>query len=302
MQIYLPIAELSVNIFLLLGLGGLTGVLAGIFGVGGGFLLTPLLIFIGVSPAVAVSTSANQIIAASFSGFLAHMRRGNVDFRMGNMLLGGGLVGSTLGVFVFRWLRAVGQIDLIISLAYVLLLGTVGILMAIESTRALRGRHSKPLPAENAKPRWRERLPLQMHFPRSNMQLSVLLPVLIGFAIGALVSLMGVGGGFFLVPAMIYLFGMPTSVVIGTSLYQTMFITANATLLQALTTQTVDIALACPLLIGAVLGAQFGARVGVKLSPVHLRGWLAAMVLIVSLRLAYGLFATPDTPFVVVAQ
>lgn len=302
MQIYLPIAEISVNAFLLLALGGLTGILAGMLGVGGGFLMTPLLIFIGVSPAVAVATSANQIIASSVSGLLSHVRRQNVDFRIGNLLLAGGVVGSTLGVALFRWLQTLGQIDLIISLSYVVFLGLVGGLMATDSIRHYLGHKKKPHAAGNdARANWRERLPFVMEFPRSGLTLSALLPLGIGFMAGLMVSLMGIGGGFFLIPAMIYGLRMPTSVVIGTSLYQIIFITANVTLLQAITTKTVDIVLALLLLTGSVLGAQIGTRIGAKLPAEHLRALLAALVLGVALRLAYGLFIPPANPYTITA-
>lgn len=300
MQIYLPIAELSVNIFAILLLGGATGLLSGMFGVGGGFLITPLLIFIGISPAVAVATSANQIIASSVSGFLAHLRRAGVDFKMGNVLLAGGMLGSTLGVGAFRWLKNVGQIDLIISVCYVVFLGMVGSLMAYESARKLlKLDQGKPvLPAPKRQP---ARM-MPMHFARSNITVSALLPLAIGFFAGVMVSLMGIGGGFFLIPAMIYLLAMPSSVVIGTSLYQIIFITANVTLLQAVTTQTVDLVLALLLLSGSVVGAQAGTRLALKLPAEYLRALLAVIVLIVAMRLAYGMFIPPENPFSVVAE
>lgn len=301
MQIYLPIAELSVNIGLLLALGGLTGILSGMFGVGGGFLLTPLLMFIGVPPAVAVATSANQIIASSVSGFLAHMRRQNVDFQMGNALLAGGVIGSTLGVWLFKYLKSLGQIDLIIALCYVVFLGLVGGLMAAESIREMTGRKKKPSAAP-VRAAWRERLPWQVQFTRTGIRVSYLLPLAIGFFVGVLVSLMGIGGGFFLIPAMIYVLGMPTGVVIGTSLYQIIFITANVTLLQALTTQTVDIVLAVLLLAGSVFGAQLGTRLGARLPGEQLRALLAALVLAVALKLAYGLFVPPTDPYSVTTE
>lgn len=301
MQIYLPIAEISVNIFLLLALGGVTGVLSGLFGIGGGFLLTPFLIFIGVSPAVAVATSANQIIASSVSGFYAQAKRHHVDFKMGNMLLAGGIVGSTLGVSLFSWLKTLGQIDLIISVCYVVFLGVVGSLMAVESIRAHLGLNKPHVKKHRTQP-WHATFPFQVYFPRSDIRITALLPLLIGAGVGILVSLMGVGGGFFLVPAMMYLLRMPTGVVIGTSLYQIMFITANVTLLQAYTTQTVDIVLAAILLSASVIGAQAGSRMGAKLPTERLRALLAALVLAVALRLAYELFLPPENLFSVVAQ
>ncbi len=234
MQLYLPIAEMSANIFLLLGMGGGVGILSGIFGVGGGFLMTPLLIFIGVPPAVSVATEANQIVASSVSGVLAHWRRSNVDFKMGIVLLIGGILGSTFGVWLFSILRQVGQIDLVISLSYVVFLGVIGVLMAIESARAM-------LPALRGgsggrgklhQHYWVHGLPLKMRFRRSKLYISALLPLGIGTLVGILAAIMGVGGGFIMVPAMIYLLGMPTSVVVGTSLFQIIFVTANVTFLQ----------------------------------------------------------------------
>ncbi|HEY5598744.1 MAG TPA: sulfite exporter TauE/SafE family protein, partial [Kiloniellales bacterium] len=251
MQIYLPIAEMSVNIFLLLGMGGGVGFLSGLFGVGGGFLMTPLLIFIGVPPAVAVGTEANQIVASSVSGVLAHWRRGNVDFKMGFVLLLGGFAGSTLGVGLFSFLRELGQIDLVISLSYVVFLGIIGGLMFLESLRAMRRR--KAAAGQRRKLHqhiWIHGLPLKMRFRRSKLYISALMPLAIGFLVGVLSAIMGVGGGFIMVPAMIYLLGMPTSVVVGTSLFQIIFVTANVTFLQAYANQTVDVVLALLLLTG----------------------------------------------------
>ena len=295
MNIYLPIAEMSVNIFLLLGLGGITGVLSGLFGVGGGFLMTPLLIFIGVPPAVSVSTVANQIIASSVSGFLAHWRRGNVDFKIGLYLLAGGLVGSTLGVELFRWLKQIGYIDIFISILYVTFLGIVGAMMAGESIRTILKVSKKS--SHEYKSLLAMRLPLRVDFPKSKLHISILMPILIGFFVGVMVSLMGIGGGFFLIPAMIYMLGMPTNVVIGTSLFQIIFITANVTFLQAITTQTVDVMLAFFLLTGSVVGAQFGSRLGAKLPAEYLRALLAVLVLGVAIKLAFGLFTPPEDVF-----
>ena len=297
MQIYLPIAEMSVNIFAVLLLGGLTGMLSGMFGIGGGFLTTPLLMFIGVPPPVAVATSANQIVAASLTGFMAHWRKSNVDFRMGILLLVGGLVGSAIGVWAFHRLKYLGYIDLVISISYVLFLGGIGLMMAIESVRAILRKSRKEEMPQTAPLRdagWMQKLPLKMQFPRSQITISALLPLGIGFSVGILVSLMGVGGGFFMIPAMIYLLGMPTSVVVGTSLFQIIFITANVTFLQAVTTQTVDIVLALLLLTGSVIGVQAGLKIGAKLSAEKLRGLLASMVLLVALKLAFDLVVTPD--------
>lgn len=292
MNIYLPIAEMSVNIFVILGLGGLTGILSGLFGVGGGFLMTPMLIFIGVPPNVSVSTVANQIIASSVSGFLTHWRRENVDFKMGGYLLAGGIIGSTLGVLMFRWLKQIGHIDLIISISYVTFLGVIGSMMAAESLRSILKYPKKYTPYD--RPPLAERLPFKVNFPRSKRDLSIIMPVAIGLFVGVMVSLMGVGGGFFLIPAMIYLLGMPTNVVIGTSLFQIIFITANVTFLQAVTTQTVDLLLALLLIAGSVFGAQIGTRLGEKLPADYLRAMLAVIVLGVSIKLAFTLFTPPD--------
>ncbi len=302
MQIYLPIAGMPVDILLIPFLGGISGLLSGMFGVGGGFLMTPLLIFIGIPPAVAVPSSANQVIAASFSGFLAHWRRQNVDFKMGTLLLIGGLAGSSLGVWLFALLQTLGQVDLVISLCYVLFLGSVGTLMAIESLKTIfYKRRGGALPRrERSHSLHRLPLPFQVHFPRSNLQLSALLPIAIGFVVGILVSLMGMGGGFLMVPAMIYLLRMPTSVVIGTSLFQIIFITANVTFLQAVNTHTVDIVLALLMLSGSVVGAQFGTRIGLKLPAEYLRAMMAVLVLLVVAKLAFRLFVQPSDLFEIV--
>ena len=295
MQIYLPIAEMSVNAFLLLGMGGGIGFLSGLFGVGGGFLMTPLLIFIGIPPAVAVGTEANQIVAASVSGVLAHWRRGNVDFKMGLVLLLGGFAGSTLGVMLFSFLRGLGQIDLVISLSYVIFLGIIGTLMLYESAKTMRRRKTSPGQRRKLHQHtWVHGLPLKMRFRRSKLYISALLPFTVGFLVGVLAAIMGVGGGFVMVPAMIYLLGMPTNVVIGTSLFQIIFVTANVTFLQSYANQTVDVVLALMLLTGAVIGAQFGARAGAKLQGEELRGLLALMVLAVCGKLFFDLLVTPD--------
>jgi uncharacterized protein len=299
MQIYLPVAEMSVNWLLLLGLGAGVGMLSGLFGVGGGFLMTPLLIFIGVPPAIAVGSEAAQIVGASVSGVLAHWRRGNVDVRMGVVLLLGGLVGSTLGVQLFAFLRSVGQVDLIIALAYVIILGLIGTLMLIESVRAWQ-RVQRTGSARRGKLHqhtWFHGLPLKLRFPKSKLYISAILPFAIGAFVGVLAALMGVGGGFIMVPAMIYLLGMPTSVVVGTSLFQIIFVTSNVTFLQAYQNQTVDMVLAVILLIGGVVGAQLGARMGQRLRAEQLRGLMALMVLGVALKLFWDLVSTPADPF-----
>jgi uncharacterized membrane protein YfcA len=294
MQIYLPIAEMSLDAFLLLGLGGLIGFLSGLFGVGGGFLMTPALIFIGVPPPVAVGTEANQIVASSVSGVLAHWQRRNVDFKMGAVLLVGGLVGSTFGVWLFTALRSVGQIDLVIKLCYVTFLGIIGGLMFVESLRAMRRRRTAGSSRGKLhKHTWVHGLPFKMRFRRSKLYISALLPLGVGVVVGVLAAIMGVGGGFIMVPAMIYLLGMPTSVVVGTSLFQIIFVTANVTFLQAYANQTVDVVLALLLLTGAVIGAQFGAKAGAKLHGEQLRILLAVMVLGVCAKLGYDLTVTP---------
>lgn len=295
MQIYLPIAEVSVNVFLLLGLGGAVGFLSGLFGVGGGFLMTPMLIFIGIPSPVAVGTEANQIVAASVSGVLAHWKRGNVDFKMGVVLLAGGIAGSSIGVAVFALLRGIGQIDLVIRLSYVIFLGTIGSLMLIESLRAIRRyRQSGPQRIKLHRHTWVHGLPLKMRFRRSKLYISALLPISVGFVVGVLAAIMGVGGGFIMVPAMIYLLGMPTAVVVGTSLFQIIFVTANVTFLQSVANQTVDVVLALLLLVGGVIGAQIGAKAGALLRGEQLRTLLAVMVLTVCGKLLFELFAPPE--------
>ena len=298
MQVYLPIAEVSVNVFLLVGLGGAIGFLSGLFGVGGGFLMTPLLIFIGIPAPVAVASEANQIVASSVSGVIAHWRRGNVDFKMGGVLLAGGFLGSYLGVELFAWLRTVGQIDLVIRLSFVFFLGIVGILMLVESLRAiLRRRSGKGVRRKLHQHYWVHRLPLRMRFRKSKLYISAIPPFAIGALVGVLAAIMGVGGGFLMVPAMIYLLGMPTIVVVGTSLFQIIFVTANVTFLQSVTTQTVDVMLALLLLAGAVIGAQFGSRCGQYLRGEQMRGLLALIVLVVVGKLVFDLVVTPDDLF-----
>ena len=293
MQIYLPIAEVSVNAFLLLGLGGIVGILSGMFGVGGGFLITPLLFFVGIPPAVAVATSTNQIVASSFSALLAHLKRRTVDFRMGWVLLAGGLVGSGIGMFIFNYLKSLGQVDLLVTLCYVIFLGIIGGLMFFESPRAIR-RTRKGGRVQRKKHYWVHGLPMKMRFRVSGLYISVIPPVLVGAAVGMLSAIMGVGGGFIMVPAMIYLLGMPTKVVIGTSLLQIIFVTGFTTMLHATTNQTVDIVLAVLLLVGGVLGAQVGTRIGVRMQAEKLRILLAVLVLAVCGKLALDLLLEPS--------
>jgi len=295
--IYLPIAEMSVNVFVLLAMGAAVGFLSGMFGVGGGFLITPLLIFYNIPPAIAVATGANQVIASSFSGALAHLKRGTVDIKLGLVLLVGGIFGSSAGAAVFALLRAYGQLDLAVSLLYVGFLGTVGGMMLIESVNAIRRSRSGQPPSlrRPGQHNWIHRLPLKMRFRASKLFVSVI-PILgLGAAIGFLAAIMGVGGGFIMVPAMIYLLKVPTNVVIGTSLFQIMFVTAYTTVVQATLNQTVDIVLAFLLMVGGVAGAQYGAKVGQKLRGDQLRALLAALVLAVALRLAFDLFVAPGS-------
>ncbi len=294
-QIYLPIAELSVNMLTIIGMGAAVGFLSGMFGVGGGFLMTPLLIFSGVPAAVAVATEANQIVASSVSGALAQWRRNNVDLKMGTVLLIGGGVGTAIGVQLVKVLRETGQIELIIGLLYVIFLGAIGILMLIESLNALRkARTGKAGPRRRpGQHGWIHGLPFKMRFQRSKLYISAIPPVLLGVLVGLLASIMGVGGGFIMVPAMIYLLRMPTNVVIGTSLFQIIFVTAFATILHATTNQTVDVVLALLLMIGGVIGAQFGVVAGQKLRGDQLRALLALLVLGVAVRLFFSLVLEP---------
>ena len=295
MVIYLPIAEMSVNLFLLLGLGGAVGFLSGIFGIGGGFLMTPLLIFIGIPPAVAVGSEATQILASSSSGVLAHMRRGNVDLRMGMVLVAGGFVGSAFGVWLFALLRQGGQIDVVISLCYVVFLGTVGMIMLVESLGAWFRRRTRPGTfTKRHRHLWLHGLPFKMRFHRSRLYISALTPLALGFFVGILASIMGVGGGFLMVPAMIYLLGMPTAVVVGTSLLQIAFVTAVTTYLHAVNNYTVDVVLALALIVGGVIGAQLGSNAGAHLRGEQLRILLALLVLGMCVKLGHDLIATPN--------
>jgi uncharacterized protein len=296
MEIYLPVAEIAVNMFMLLGMGAAVGFLSGMFGVGGGFLLTPLLIFTGISPAVAVATQTGQIVASSVSGALAHWQRKTIDVSLGVILIAGGLVGAACGVVLFSWLRSFGQLDLIINLLYTIFLGGVGGLMLLESGRAIvRRRLGRAVTARRpGQHTWVHRLPIKMRFKRSKLYISVLPVAVLGALIGLLVAIMGVGGGFIMVPAMIYLLRVPTNVVIGTSLFQIIFVTAFAAVLHAVTTQSVDAVLALLLMVGGVMGAQFGVQAGLKLRGETLRLLLALLVLAVGGRVAYGLVTTPS--------
>ena len=302
MQLYLPIAEMPVDPFVIVLMGGAVGFLSGMFGVGGGFLMTPLLIFYGIPPAVAVGTEAAQILASSVSGVTAHLRRKAVDFQMGRFLVAGGATGALAGVALFQELREAGQIEIVISLCYVGFLGVVGALMLAESLRAILREKPKGPPRRRVRrTAWMAALPFPMRFRRSQLYISPLPPLILGFVVGVLSAIMGVGGGFIMVPAMIYILNMPTNVVVGTSLLQIVFVTAVATVLHAAANQTVDIVLAMLLLTGGVIGAQFGARAGVYLKAEQLPALLALIVLAFCIRLLFGLILPPATPFTVEA-
>lgn len=305
MDLYFPIAEMSINVFLVLGLGMMGGMASGLFGVGGGFLMTPMLIFVGVPPTVAVATQANQLVAASVSGFLGHWRRDHVDIKMGGVLLVGGLVGSWGGVALFSWLKRLGHIDFVISLCYVVFLGSLALFMLMESARFMwrnpkKGTVSVKTRRDFHHHPWLLSLPFMMRFPKSKLYISALLPAMIGFFVGILVSLMGIGGGFLMVPAMIYLLGMPVHMVAGTSLFQMTFVTAMVTLLQAVQNQTVDMMLAMVLILGSVVGAQLGIKMAPRIKGEWLRFILAVIVLGVCGQMLAGLLLTPASLFAVV--
>jgi hypothetical protein len=299
MEIYLPIAEMSVQWLVVLGMGAAVGFLSGMFGVGGGFLLTPLLVFYGIPSSVAVATTSSHLTASSMSGAITQWRKRAVDFKMAGVMLGGGLLGSFTGVWLFAILRRAGQIDLTVSAGYVILLGTVGGLMLNESARALRAAQSGASSPRRAMGHhlWIHGLPFKLRFRESRLYVSVIPPVVLGFAVGVLSAIMGVGGGFILVPAMIYILRMPTNVVMGTSLVQIIAVTATTTILQATSNYTVDAMLAIFLIVGGVIGAQYGVRVAARLRGEQLRLLLALLVLAVAGRLLFGLVATPDDPF-----
>ncbi|MDD7911125.1 MULTISPECIES: sulfite exporter TauE/SafE family protein [Pseudovibrio] len=296
MQIYLPIAEIPINMFMIFGMGGAVGFLSGLFGIGGGFLLTPLLIFSGIPPAVAVATVTTQTVASSSSGVLAYIRRNAIDFKLAFVLLCAGIVGSFIGVWLFGVLQELGQLDLVISLAYVTFLGAIGILMLVESMKAISRKRTGGQ-AELRRPgqhNWVHGLPFKMRFRRSKIYVSVIPIFVIGSTIGFLGSILGLGGGFMMVPALIYLLRVPTNVVIGTSLLQILVTMAVATILHSINTQTVDVVLALTLMVGSVIGAQFGAQIGQGIRGEHLRLMLALLVLSVGLRFAFNLIVEPS--------
>lgn len=301
MDIYLPIANLSVNALVIVLLGGAVGILSGMFGVGGGFLTTPLLIFYGIPPTVAAASAATQVTGASVSGALAHYRRGGVDLHMGAVLVVGGVIGAIAGSYIFTTLQELGQIDTVIAVLYLVLLGGVGTLMAKEAWQSVSAsRRGEAIPASKRRHHpVIAALPLRWRFYASGLYISPLAPLLLGFATGVLTVLLGVGGGFIMVPAMIYLLGMATRVVVGTSLFQILFVTAATTMVHALTTHAVDLVLAALLLLGSVIGAQVGTRLAQKFAPDYLRLFLAAIVLAVALRMALGLGFRPDEIYTV---
>lgn len=295
MHVYLPIAEMPVNVLLFLGLGAAVGFLSGMFGVGGGFLLTPLMIFLGIPPAVAVGTGAVHIVASSVSGAVTQYRRNNVDVKMAVVMMAGGLIGTIVGVEAVRLLRKAGQFDLALSLSYVTFLGVIGSLMMIEAVNTLQRTKSGVAGSSrrSGQHNWLDGLPLKMRFNRSKLYMSAVPPAVIGMFIGFLAAIMGIGGGFVMIPAMIYLLRMPTAVVAGTALFQIVFVAAFATLLHAVENKTVDVVLATLLIMGGVIGAQFGTASGEKMRGEQLRALLAALVLIVAVRMAYDLVVTP---------
>jgi hypothetical protein len=300
LDIYLPIADVSVNVAVLVALGAAVGFVSGLFGIGGGFLMTPVLVFLGIPPVVAVASEANHVAASSMSSVISYGRKRAVDFRMGGVLAGGGAVGSVVGVEAFRWLRLLGQADLVVSLSYLVFLGVIGGLMLMESVSTVLRRRRGEAPKRRAdrRPPWLYGLPLKMRFPRSRLYISVIPPLALGVFVGVLSAIMGVGGGFILVPAMIYVLRMPAAVVVGTSLFQIIITTGLTSVLQAGRNQTVDVVLSTLLLVGGVLGAQVGAKASSRFRAEELRALLGLIVLLVGLRMGLGLFIVPDEPFV----
>ena len=303
MYIYLPIAEQPIHALVILGVGAFLGLIMGLVGVGGGFLLTPIMMFLGIPPPVAVASVANQLVAPSVSGVLSHWKRSNVDFKMGTVLLLGGVVGSSIGVLLFNFLGKIGQLDFVIKSSYVIFLTLIGSLMFTESLRLiLRTRKGKISRGKLHQHNWLHGLPFKIRFRKSKLYISILLPILIGVIVGILAALMGIGGGFIIVPAMIYLLGMPTSLVVGTSLFQIIFVAANTTILQASQNQTVDIVLATILLLGSVIGVQIGSRYTNILKGEYLRLILSSIIILVSFKLLIDLIAVPSDLFSVIIR
>jgi len=299
MSIYLPIAEMNINIFLIVFIGMVVGALSGLFGVGGGFLMTPLLIFLGIPPVVAVGSEAPHVLASSVSGVIAHWRKKNVDFKMGFFLLSGGVIGSTLGVNLFKLLKTYGQIDIVIQFLFIIFLGFIGISMAFESAKTTikNYRTTSAIRTKLHQHSWIHGLPFKLRFHRSKLYISAIPPILIGFFVGMLSAMMGVGGGFIMIPAMVYILGMSTNVVVGTSLFQIIFVTANSTFFQSYLNQTVDIVLSALMILGGVIGAQIGVRIGSQLKAEYLRGILAILVLLVCAKILTDLILTPSDLF-----
>ena len=299
MSIYLPIAEMNVNIFLIVFIGMVVGALSGLFGVGGGFLMTPLLIFLGIPPVVAVGSEAPHVLASSVSGVIAHWRKRNVDFKMGFFLLSGGVIGSTLGVNLFKLLKTYGQIDIVIQFLFIIFLGFIGMTMAFESAKTTikNYRTTSAIRTKLHQHSWIHGLPFKLRFHRSKLYISAIPPILIGFFVGILSAMMGVGGGFIMIPAMVYILGMSTNVVVGTSLFQIIFVTANSTFFQSYLNQTVDIVLSALMILGGVIGAQIGVRIGSQLKAEYLRGILAILVLLVCAKILSDLILTPSDLF-----
>lgn len=305
LQIYLPIAEIPVNIIVILLLGLGTGFLAGMFGIGGGFVSTPLLMFIGIPPAIAVSTSSNQIIASSASGLLAHFRKNSVDIKMGLFLVIGGFIGSTFGVSLFKIIQKAGHIDIVVSLVYVIFLGSISIMMLVDSVRTLIKKkygvtwekhdsiHLKKILKKI------DHLPWKVYFPKSDIEVSIIAPIVLSIGVGILVALMGIGGGFLMIPAMIYLLRMPSSVVVGTSLFQIVFIASNTTFLQALTNNSVDIVLAFLMIVSSSIGAQIGTRSGYKVDADSMRSFLSLLLLSVCVKMLVSLFSKPESLYII---
>ncbi len=313
MQVYLPIAEMPINIILILSLGLVTGFLAGTFGIGGGFLATPFLIFIGIPPAISVATSANQIVASSVSGLFCQLKKGAVDIRMGLFLLVGGIIGSSIGVSIFKILKESGQIDLAIAISYVVFLGSISVLMLRDSIKTfMRKKYHLSFDNsgesdETAKQsklydkilKFIDKLPYKIYFPKSDIEVSAIIPITLSIAIGILVSLMGIGGGFLMIPAMIYILRMPSSMVVGTSLFQIIFIASNATFLQAYTNHTIDIVLAFLMIISSAVGAQIGTRAGYKLDADKMRFLLSILLFAVCCKMFVSLFTVPTDLFMI---
>ena len=299
MSIFLPIADMNINIFLIVFIGMIVGALSGLFGVGGGFLMTPLLIFLGIPPVVAVGSEAPHVLASSVSGVIAHWRKKNVDFKMGFFLLSGGLIGSTLGVNLFKLLKTYGQIDIVIQFLFLIFLGFIGISMAFESAKTTIKNYqtTSVIRTKLHQHSWIHGLPFKLRFHRSKLYISAIPPILIGFFVGVLSAMMGVGGGFIMIPAMVYILGMSTNVVVGTSLFQIIFVTANSTFFQSYLNQTVDIVLSALMILGGVIGAQIGVRIGSKLKAEYLRGILAILVLLVCAKILTDLILMPSDLF-----